>query len=375
MTLRVLCAPDKFKQACTAAQAAAAIALGAHDAGAQARELPLADGGEGTMEVLRRAFPIRRTLKVRDALGRAVNAEFALDAEGRRALVESAQACGLWRLAESERDPLRTSTWGVGEMIRHALDAGARDISVALGGSATSDGGAGMAVALGARIVDDSGHDIEPTGGGLLKARRVDLSGLDARLRAAKLTALCDVMTPLLGEHGASRKFVVQKGGTTRAMHRLEEALALLQLAATKAGAGLTGTEPGTGSAGGLGFGIAGLLGGRLLPGAPAILDMLDLPSLLRTTDLIISGEGSFDAQTAEGKLVAALADRCHSAGVPLVILAGVVEPDVAIRGVTAAFGIARFGARKQDNLDATAANLRHHAAQVTRLASVHTRP
>jgi glycerate kinase len=368
MTLRVLCAPDKFKQACPAARAASAIAAGVADAGGTPTTLPLADGGEGTLDVLAPAFPQRVAVRVRGPLGTPVEAAIGLSADGRRALVESAQACGLWRLEEHERDPLRTGTLGVGDMIRAALDAGVSEILIGLGGSATSDGGAGMAVALGARVLDAAGRDAEPTGGGLLKARALDLAGLDARLRRVKLTALCDVMTPMLGEHGASRKFVVQKGGTTRALHKLEEGLALLQLAAQQAGINLKGTEPGTGSAGGLGFGVAGLLGGMLRPGADAVLDLLDFSRLLRETDLVITGEGSYDAQTAEGKLIAALAARCQAAGVPLCVLAGVVAPDVALPGVTAAFGIARFGARKQDNLDETEANLRRASAQVTRL-------
>lgn len=368
MMPRVLCAPDKFKQACDAAQAAAAIARGVSEAGAKPSQLPLADGGEGTLEVLKPAFPKRIAVKVRGPLGSTVEASLAFSADGKRALVESAQACGLWRLDESERDPLKTSTWGVGELIKYALDANAAEIVVGLGGSATSDGGAGMAVALGARVMDAAGTEVEPTGGGLIKARKVDLSRVDPRLRKVKLTALCDVLTPLLGEHGASRKFVVQKGGTTRALHKLEESLAFLQLAALEAGVNLKGTEPGTGSAGGLGFGIAGLLGGTLQPGADAVLDLLNFTGLLAQTDLVITGEGSFDHQTAEGKLIAAVASRCHVARVPLVVLAGVVEPEVRLPGVTAAFGIARFGARKQDNLDETEANLQRHAAHVTRL-------
>jgi glycerate kinase len=302
-----------------------------------------------------------------------VDATFGLSADGKRALVESAQACGLWRLDESERDPLKASTWGVGELIKHALDHGATEIAVGLGGSATSDGGAGMAVALGVRVLDADGKSVEPTGGGLIKARKVDFSGRDARLQKVKLTGLCDVLTPLLGEHGASRKFVVQKGGTTRALHKLEESLALLQLAALEAGVKLKGTEPGTGSAGGLGFGIAGLLGGTLQPGADAVLDLLECHRLLGGADLVITGEGSYDAQTAEGKLIAALARRAGKAAVPLVVLAGMVEPDVKLEGVTAAFGIARFGARKQDNLDETETNLRRYAAQVTRLLAART--
>lgn len=368
--MRVLCAPDKFKQACTARAAAAALARGVLDAvpGASVVELPLADGGEGTLEVLRAAFPDRRKVRVAGPLGSPVDALVGFSADGSRALVESAQACGLWRLEEHERDPLKTSTTGVGEMIRAALDAGATDIAVGLGGSATSDGGAGMAKALGARFLDGAGKEIHPSGGELMKVRSLDLSRLEPRLARVKLTALCDVMTPMLGEHGASRKFVVQKGGTTRALHKLEESLALLQLAGQGAGISVKGIEPGTGAAGGLGYGVRALLGGTLRSGAPAVLEMLGFARLLLGASLVLTGEGSFDAQTSEGKLISALAPLCRAANVPLVVLAGIVEPGVDIAGVTAAFGIARFGARKQDNLDETESSLQRHAAQVTRL-------
>jgi len=368
--VRVICAPDKFKQACSAQVAAAALARGVLDAAPTASvvELPLADGGEGTLDVLRSAFPDWRKVRVSGPLGNAVDAQIGFSADGRRALVESAQACGLWRLQEHERDPLKTTTLGVGEMIRAALDAGATEIAVGLGGSATSDGGAGMAKALGARFLDATGAEIQPTGGELMKLRSLDLSRLDARLKSVKLTALCDVMTPMLGEHGASRKFVVQKGGTTRALHKLEESLALLQLAAQGAGIAAKGIEPGTGSAGGLGFGVWALLGGTLRSGASAVLELHGFARLLQGASLVLTGEGSFDAQTSEGKLIASLAPLCRAANVPLVVLAGIVEPGVEIAGVTAAFGIARFGARKQDNLDETEASLQRHAAFVTRL-------
>lgn len=368
--MRVICAPDKFKQACTAAEAAAALAQGVREAdpAASVVELPLADGGEGTLDVLRSAFPQQRTVRVQDALGRPVEARFALSSDGRRALVESAQACGLWRLAEPDRNPLKTTTFGVGELIRAALDAGAVEIAVGLGGSATSDGGVGMAAALGTRFLDDAGKDISPTGGDLMRLRKIDLASMDARLREVRLTALCDVTTPMLGDGGASRKFVLQKGGTTQSLRRLEESLNHLQTTAADAGITLNGSEPFTGAAGGLGYGVAAFLGGTLQPGATAVLELLGFEKLLKDADLILTGEGSFDSQTAEGKLIAAIAPLCRKHGVPLVVLAATVEPGINIEGVTAAFGIARYGARRQDSLNETTASLRRHAAGVARL-------
>jgi glycerate kinase len=187
-------------------------------------------------------------------------------------------------------------------------------------------------------------------------------------LKDTKLRALCDVMSPLLGEHGASRKFVVQKGGTTRTMHKLEEGLAMLQLAASDAGLRGNGLEPGTGSAGGLGFGIYSLLGGELEAGAEHVLELIELSRLLKGTSFVLTGEGSYDHQTADGKLISVLARHCGDANVPLIVLAGAVASDVQIDGVTAAFGISPYGERRQDALNEGPANLQKHAAYVTRL-------
>jgi glycerate kinase len=373
--MRVICAPDKFKQCCTAAEAAEALALGVLDAAPDAHvlRLPVADGGEGTLEVLREAFPQRRNTRVQDPLGRDVDAEFALSADGKRALIESAQACGLWRLDESERNPALTHTFGVGQLIKAALDAGASELLIGLGGSATSDGGAGMAQALGAKFFDEGGGQLTPAGDSLLKIRRCDPADLDPRLKSAKLAALCDIMAPMLGPHGASRSYVAQKGGTTRTMHKLEEGLAMLSLAAAKAGLRGNGLEPGSGAAGGLGFGVYSLLGGELLPGADNVLELLSFRRLLQGATLVLTGEGSFDAQTAHGKLIAVLADDCKNVGVPLVVLAGQVTGDVSVEGVTAAFGISPYGARRQDSLKEGKTNLRKHAAYVTRLLLART--
>ncbi|MBX3459842.1 MAG: glycerate kinase [Planctomycetes bacterium] len=366
--MRILCAPDKFKQACTAAQAAQAMAAGAREAGAQADALPLADGGEGTLEVLKAAFPARKPVPATDALGRDVPTIIALSPDGKRALVESAQACGLWRLEESERNPLETDTRGVGLMIKAALDFGVTEILLGLGGSATSDGGGGMCHELGARFYDDSGEVVLPTGGRLKDLRKADFSGLDPRLKSVKLTALCDVLSPLLGPQGASRKYVAQKGGTTRAMHKLEEGLSIYAQCAANAGAKFNGLEPGSGAAGGLGFGTL-LLGGSLIAGAQQVLELIGFTQMVKNYDLVLSGEGSYDEQTAEGKLIAALAAQCRQAGKKLVVLAGTTRP-VQIEGVTAVFTISPHGGRLQDRLTETVESLRQHAAAIVSLLS-----
>lgn len=368
--MRVICAPDKFKQCCSAAEAADALARGvlAVAPDADVVRLPVADGGDGTLEVLSATFPDRRKVRVQDALGRDVDAAFALSPDGKTALIESAQSCGLARLQEVDRNPAVTHTFGVGQLILAALDAGATELVIGLGGSATSDGGTGMARALGVKFFDESGAELQPAGESLVKIRKCDLSGLDPRLKQIRLRALCDVLTPMLGPEGASRKFVAQKGGTTRTMYKLEEGLAMLQLAALEAGARGNGLEPGSGAAGGLGFGVYSLLGGELEPGADKVLELIGFRELLKGVDLVLTGEGSYDQQTADGKLIAALAEDCKARGVPLVVLAGEVAPDVSIDGVTAAFGISPYGARRQDSLNEGRSNLQKHASYVTRL-------
>ena len=368
--MRVICAPDKFKQCCTAAEAAEALALGVLSVvpDAEVIRLPGADGGDGTLDVLRDAFPNRRELRVQDALGREIDAAFALNADGTVALIESAQSCGLARLPEVDRNPAVTHTYGVGQLILAALDAGVREIAIGLGGSATSDGGTGMARALGARFFDESGAEIHPAGETLVKVRKCDLSGIDSRIAQTKFRALCDVMTPMLGPEGASRKFVAQKGGTTRTMYKLEEGLAMLHLAVTEAGGRGNGLEPGTGAAGGLGFGLYSMFGAELEPGADTVLELIGFRDLLDGVDLVLTGEGSYDHQTEDGKLIAALAEDCKSNGVPLVVLAGEVAADVNIDGVSAAFGISPYGARRQDSLNEGKSNLQKHAAYVARL-------
>lgn len=366
--MRIICAPDKFKQACNADQAARAIAQGVLEAdpAADVQIVPLADGGEGTLDVLREAFPDVRQVPASDPRRRPVPTIIALSRDGRRALVESAQACGLWRLAEGERNPAITDTWGVGQMIAAALDAGAREIMLGLGGSATSDGGAGMLAALGARFMDDADRDVPVSGGGLKDLRRVDLTGIDERLADARLVGLCDIMLPMLGPDAASRKFVVQKGGSARTMHKLEQNLALLAQCANNAGAAATGLEPGSGAAGGLGFGVL-LMGGQLKPGAATVLESIGFEERLNGVDLVLTGEGSYDDQTADGKLVQALAHACSRVGVRLVVLAGAAHP-VEIEGVTAAFNINTHGTRKQDSLNDTQSNLRRYAKAVVSL-------
>ncbi|MCC6575639.1 MAG: glycerate kinase [Planctomycetes bacterium] len=368
--MKFVCAPDKFKLACSAEQAAQALAAGVREAlpGAEIEQLPLADGGEGTLSVLAAAFPHRVKARVKDALGRDVDAEYALNADRTSVLIESAQSCGLFRLQEFERNPGETNTFGVGQLIAHALEHKPREILVGLGGSATSDAGMGMAVALGAKFSDADGKPVEPKGDLLTRVSNIDLSKLDPRLKDVKVRGVCDVQTPLLGPGGASRKYVLQKGGTTRMVHKLEQGLAVLAAACVKHLAFGDPMAAGSGSAGGLGFGIATFLGGRLEHGARTVLQLLEFERRIKGAACVLTGEGSYDALTADGKLVSEIASVCKHARVPCVVLAGKIDPAVEIDGVTAAFEIAGFGMRRQDALAATPESLTRYARHVARL-------
>jgi glycerate 2-kinase len=350
--MRVLCAPDKFKHACSAEQAARAMAEGARLAapGAQIETLPLADGGEGTLEALKRHFPRLVPVVAHDALRRPVATVIALNEGGTRALVESAQACGLWRLTRRERNPLLTDSFGVGEMIAAALDAGAREIMLGLGGSATSDGGAGMLAALGARLLDARGSDAPPAGGKIGSVHALDTSSL----RHAPVTALCDILLPMLGPEAAGPQFLAQKGADHAAARTLQANLAHWAQVA-----GADGRAPGSGAAGGLGYGVL-LLGGRLTSGAETVLELTGFERRLSGVDLVLTGEGSYDAQTAKGKLIHAMAAICAKAGVPLIVLAGRARAK-PLPGVSAIYAMEAAG---KSRLKDTAENLTRLARQ-----------
>ena len=285
--MRAVSCPDTLKGVLPASDAAAALAAGLRRAGIEADEVPLADGGEGTAEALRAALGGGwRSTSVSDALGRSVDARFLLLADG-RAVVESAEAIGLWRLLPEERDPLRATSRGLGELILAAAKAGAREIVVTLGGSATVDGGAGL-------------RDV--------------LSELPVPVAVA-----CDVRNPLLGERGAARVFGPQKGATPEQVEELERRLA--SMPALRPYADL----PGAGAAGGLGAALAAL-GGRLEPGIDLVLDTVGFAERLEGAVLAVTGEGQVDRSSAEGKVPAGVASACRRAGVPCAVFGGRVE-------------------------------------------------
>ncbi|MDX6647458.1 MAG: glycerate 2-kinase [Miltoncostaeaceae bacterium] len=342
-----LVAPAAFKGALSAAAAARAIGAGLRLAlpDLETRLAPVADGGEGTLEALVAAAGGReRTFEVGDPLGRPVRAALGL-LPGGTAVVELARASGYERLAADERDPEATTTFGTGELIRAALDLGARRIVVGLGGSATTDGGLGLARALGVRALDAEGRELPGRGADLARVADIDRSGLDPRLEGVLIDVACDVDNPFHGPDGAARVFAPQKGADAAAVERLDAGLA--SLAAVIAAA--TGVDlqalPGAGAAGGAAGGLAALLGARLTPGAPLVLDAIGFAGRLDGAHVCVTGEGRLDGQSAAGKAPAAVAAACRQAGVPCVALCGEVAllPGLVRRlGFAAALPIGR---------------------------------
>lgn len=321
---RVLVAADKFKGSLTAAEVAGRVAAGLRrvvpDVVVEA--LPVADGGDGTVDAALAAGFERREVRVAGPLGEPVTAAFAV--RGDTAVVEMAEASGLRRLPEDVRAPLTTSTYGSGELLRAALDAGARNIVFGVGGSATTDGGAGMLTALGARLLDGDGKPVAPGGGALADLARADLSGLDPRLASVDLVLAGDVDNPLTGPRGAAAVYGPQKGASPADVTLLDAALAhyVSVLSATVPRAADLVTSPGAGAAGGLGY-AALLLGARFRPGIEVVLDALGFAAALDRADLVVTGEGSLDEQTLHGKAPAGVAAAARAAGKPVVAVCG----------------------------------------------------
>ena len=322
-----VCAPNAFKGTLSAPAAARALALGVADAGWMARRLPVADGGDGTLDVLLgvagaagRIQPVRVT----GPLGRPRLARLGWIGEN-VAVVEMAEAAGL-RLLGARRDPLRATSRGVGELIAAALDGGARRIIVGVGGSASTDGGIGIMAALGARLLDVRSRTVGPGGGALSTIARVDLSSLDGRLRHTPVEVAVDVRSPLYGPGGAAHVFAAQKGADKAEVVELDAGLRhLADLVEHAAGLpGLAG-RPGAGAAGGAAFGLAAL-GARLIGGAALVCDQVGLEEALSSAALVITGEGRLDSQTATGKAPAEVAARAGRARVPCIAVCGSVR-------------------------------------------------
>jgi glycerate kinase len=323
---RVVVAPDKFKGSADAATVAAALAAGLHDVWGDACEctlVPMADGGDGTVEAFLAGGAIARTIRVRGPLGEPVVATYARVAD--TAIIEMAAASGLALVGE-RRHATRASTFGTGELLRDALDGGARRIVLGIGGSATTDGGAGALAALGARFLDRSGVVLEPEPEALAALERIDLSELDPRLATTAIAIACDVDNPLLGGTGSAAIYGPQKGAAPTDVARLDAFLTRLADLAIAAGRADLRELPGAGAAGGLGWGLATFARARLSPGFPLIAEARGLAAALTGAAWCLTGEGRIDDQTLRGKVVAGVAALARPLGVPVIAFGGSVD-------------------------------------------------
>ncbi|MCB0912672.1 MAG: glycerate kinase [Propionibacteriaceae bacterium] len=321
--MKVVLAPDSFKESMSAAEAAAAMARGVRAVvpDADCVEVPMADGGEGTTEALVAALGGGwRTVASTDALGRPIEARYGIS-DG-LAVIEVAAAVGIGLVAPADRDVMMSGSRGVADLVRDALDAGVTRLVVGLGGSATTDGGAGLLAGLGVRWLDADGHELAPTPAGLAALDRVDASGLDPRLATTSVDLACDVTNPLLGAEGAAAVFGPQKGATPDQVPVLDATLARVADALVAAGLPDVRDLPGSGAAGGLGAAFLAL-GARMRRGVEVVAEAAHLDEAVAGAGLVLTGEGSLDRQTLSGKTPAGVAEVAARAGVPVIAFAG----------------------------------------------------
>lgn len=345
--MNILLCPDSFKDALSAQEAAAAMARGVQSAAPEAhvQTCPLADGGEGSLDALIAATGAeRRQLEVQDALGRKRQAAWGWLGDQRTAFIELAEASGLQHLSPNERTALHSSTFGVGELLRAALDQGAEKALLLLGGSATNDGGAGMLQALGARLLDQNGKPLPPGGAALSQLASLTLDELDPRLSGLTLEAAVDVDNPLLGERGASAVFGPQKGASPQEVEQLDQALSHFADISAQVLGHDHRALPGAGAAGGMGFAARAFFNATLMPGIEMIMQQADMSALLARADLVITGEGRLDGQSMAGKTPIGVSRAAQRLNKPVIVLAGSLGDGWQAcldEGVTAAFALA----------------------------------
>lgn len=366
--MRILIACDSFKDALPAADVCAAIARGLRRSGKLGLDLtqmPLSDGGEGVLEILRCTLGLTPVnLVVADPLFRPVTASYGISADGMTALVEMAEASGLQRLTIGERNPLLTSTYGTGELLADAKARGVRRVLLALGGSATNDAGIGAAAALGWKFLGATGEALRPVGGAL---QRIDRMIAPAGRAFDQVDVLCDVTNPLFGPQGAAFVYGRQKGGTDESLNQLDQGLRhIAELVEAQLNQKGLATVPGAGAAGGFGFGALVFLGAKLKRGIEMVLDLVGFEDAARKADLIITGEGRLDDQSGKGKVVQGVCSRAGK--VPVVAVCGTVsitQDQAKAMGLKAAISINPDERPLPEMLAATAENLEKTAASL----------
>jgi len=369
--MKIVIAPDSYKESLSALDVATAIELGFREIFPQAEyiKLPVADGGEGTVEAMVAATQGRIVeVTVTGPLGTQVEGFYGLSGDEQSAFIEMAAASGLELVLPEQRNPLITTSWGTGELIRHALDAGVKHIIIGIGGSATNDGGAGMVQALGAKLLDSEGNPLGQGGGALETLARIDISELDRRLHDCRIEVACDVTNPLTGKEGATAIFGPQKGATPEMITRLDAALAhyaelikrdldldVLDLA-------------GGGAAGGMGAALFAFCGAELRQGIEIVTDALHLDRYVAEADLVITGEGRIDSQTVHGKVPVGVAKVAKRYNKPVFGIAGSLTADVGVvheHGIDAVFSVIYGICTLDDALKNAAENVRMTARNV----------
>ncbi len=375
--MKIVIAPDSYKGSIYASDAARAMADGVRRVlpDAEVVLVPVADGGDGTLETLVETSGGRIiTSDVTGPLGETVSAEWGAMGDGVTAVAEMARTSGLALVRLEDRDPLNATTYGLGEVILEALEAGYRRFILGIGGSATNDAGAGMAQALGTRLLDADGADLPPGGAALARLDRIDASGLDPRAAEAEFDVACDVNNPLTGPEGASAVYGPQKGATPEMVEQLDAALAnFAEVVKRDLGADVNDV-PGSGAAGGLGGGIMAFLGGRLRPGVDIVLDTVDLASRLDGADLIITGEGCMDFQTVYNKAPIGVARLAGERNIPVIGVSGSLGDgftDVHEHGIAAAVAITHAPMTLDEASDRVAELIASATEQAVRLIGV----
>ncbi|MCX7642652.1 MAG: glycerate kinase [Armatimonadetes bacterium] len=369
--MRLVIAPDSFKGSASAKEVAQAIADGLKVAfsGAEFDLVPMADGGEGTVEALVAATGGKTIAKrVTGPLGELVDAFFGILGDGETAAIEMAAAAGLHLVPPEKRNPLVTTTYGVGELIKAALDSGCKRVIVGIGGSATNDGGAGMAQALGAKLLDENGNEIGFGGGELGKLARIDISTLDSRLKETEILVACDVTNPLTGPNGASAVYGPQKGATPEMVKLLDENLRhYAEIIRRDLGVEVEHV-PGAGAAGGLGAGLMAFCQARLKRGVEIVVQAVGLEERVQKADLVITGEGKIDFQTGFGKVPYGVAQVAKRYNKPVIAIAGQLgEGSEKCRnwGIDACFAIVNKPMSEQEAMTNALALLKRTAEEL----------
>ncbi len=369
--MKIIIAPDSFKESLSAAEVAEAIESGFKEIFSEADyfKLPIADGGEGTVDALVAATGGRLVkAEVTAPLGNRITARYGVCGDGRTAVIEMAAASGLMLVPPEQRNPLLATSYGTGELIRHALDGGYKHFIIGIGGSATNDAGIGMLQALGVKFLDCVGNELGSGGAVLETLERIDISGLDPRIADSCIEVACDVTNPLIGDNGASAVFGPQKGATAQMVEELDSCLARFAEVVKRDLGQEIAAVPGAGAAGGMGAALLAFLGAELKPGVTIVLDAIGFEELVKDADLVITGEGRIDGQTVNGKAPAGVAGLAARYNIPVIAFAGSLgEGAEGVRqcGISALFSVVQGPCSLAQALAGAQKNIRMTACRV----------